>query len=459
MADSYPPWTELAAVREAVATGHFGVLVRIARTAAGLTLEEAGRRIGYSAATLSRIERGRQQLTDVTLLRRLAVAFSIPPALFGLAETSEAHHSVVTEDVGRLSRRLAPGLRAEPVRRRDVLAGLTAMAAVQMGGSQSVVARTANNPVVDLVSNLEDLLVRGSRPADSRPMNGAMLRKGLEAVRADFQSSRYRALSSRLPRLVAAAELDTTPANAATIAEIYNTAAHVLIKVESRSLEWLAIDRALRAARTVEDPAALANVTRNLVTLYRRAERFDKAEKFALEAAETLSISDSKPNAQHLSLYGMLLCNAGYAAAQAGDRSRAAELLNYAAEAAELLGGDRNEYWTAFGPTNVTLHRISAAWALGDAGAAIDYATTVPQGAIRLPERQSRYWVDVARAWHQLGKFERSFHALVVAEKLAPEEVRSRPAARSLAEALLYAPKQSGMSGLRGLAARVGATS
>lgn len=51
---------------------------------------------------------------------------------------------------------------------------------------------------------------------------------------------------------------------------------------------------------------------------------------------------------------------------------------------------DHNAYWTAFGPTNVITYRISAAYALGDAGTAIAHAARVPPGTIRIPERTTQ---------------------------------------------------------------------
>jgi len=153
----------------------------------------------------------------------------------------------------------------------------------------------------------------------------------------------------------------------------------------------------------------------------------------------------------------MLLCNAAYAAAQAGDRQRCAELLDDADAAARLLGADRNHHWTAFGPTNVTLHRISAAFALGDAGTAIALARTVNPAAIPVVERQARYWVDVARSYQQWDKSAKCYQALRIAERVAPDEVRNRPVVRTLTAGLLSAPAHSGMRGLREFAARVGA--
>src|SRR5262245_40225334 len=65
-----------------------GALLRRARTAAGLSLEEAGQLIGYSAATLSRWENGHRRGWTITELLRLAEAYGIPPNQLGLATSS-----------------------------------------------------------------------------------------------------------------------------------------------------------------------------------------------------------------------------------------------------------------------------------------------------------------------------------------------------------------------------------
>jgi tetratricopeptide (TPR) repeat protein len=260
------------------------------------------------------------------------------------------------------------------------------------------------------------------------------------------------------PQLAPWRPVDGNETDAAATAELYNTAVHVCIKLKVTGLDWLAADRALAAARQAADPAVSANVTRNVATLLRGAGRYDTAQRLALEAADRLPLSRATISAEHLSLYGMLLCNAGYAAAQAGDRSRCAELLDEASATAARLGGDRNEHWTAFGPTEVLLHRISAAWRLGDAGTAIDYARKIRPGTIRLPERQARYWVDVARAFDQWGKPAQCYRALCIAETAAPEEVRAQPKVRALARDLLAAPSSPALSGLREFATRLGAT-
>jgi transcriptional regulator with XRE-family HTH domain len=61
-----------------------GTVIRIARTAAGWSQAELGRRCGYSASTVSRWETGRLPLRDVKLLRTLANVLALPPEVFGL---------------------------------------------------------------------------------------------------------------------------------------------------------------------------------------------------------------------------------------------------------------------------------------------------------------------------------------------------------------------------------------
>src|SRR5579863_6628735 len=51
-----------------------GEVVRAARLRSGLTLAELGNRTGYSAAQVSRYERGVTPLRDVSVLRRFARA-------------------------------------------------------------------------------------------------------------------------------------------------------------------------------------------------------------------------------------------------------------------------------------------------------------------------------------------------------------------------------------------------
>src|SRR5262245_54858432 len=78
----------MPAVAAAAKTGDYGTVLRIARVAAGLTLEEAAALAGVSASTLSRMETKPGRSWDVRDLRRLAEVFAIPSHLFGLSRST-----------------------------------------------------------------------------------------------------------------------------------------------------------------------------------------------------------------------------------------------------------------------------------------------------------------------------------------------------------------------------------
>jgi transcriptional regulator with XRE-family HTH domain len=98
MVDTAEPAPALTAPALTTQRRQLGWVVRGARTTQGLTLVELGRRTGYSAAQLSRYERGLAPLTDIAVLRRFADALEIAPQILGLApdtgrarQQSEAH--------------------------------------------------------------------------------------------------------------------------------------------------------------------------------------------------------------------------------------------------------------------------------------------------------------------------------------------------------------------------------
>jgi hypothetical protein len=145
------------------------------------------------------------------------------------------------------------------------------------------------------------------------------------------------------------------------------------------------------------------------------------------------------------------------AAAHQEDRITSRALLGEAGSIASRLGGDGNHWFTAFGPTNVNVHRVSAAVALGDGGAVVQHAKRVHPAQLPVLERRAQYLVDVARGYCQWSKDDQALRALLTAEQLAPEEVRYQPAARSLVTHLLQRERAGRNADLRALAERVGA--
>lgn len=435
-----------------------GEVIRVARTAAGWSQADLGARCGYSASQISRWETGRQPLRDVTLLRRLAEILHLPPHAFGLADTDTAVSSGSAPRSGHKVGRVTIPMPEEddPVRRRTFLlaAGLASTAvawpttATRLGGDLLDPARL-------LAQQLGDVLLGPSTTAD--PVTVGLLRQALATARQDFATCQYVPLARHLPALLAAAEATAAdhpdPAAHQVIAESYNLTTKALIKLEASGLEWLSADRGLLAARAADEPLTLAEAQRLVASVARRAGHHDRAQTLTLAAASHLNISGARPAPQHLAMYGMLHCSAGYAAARAGDRDRANDLLDEAAATTGRLGADRERQQAL--TANVVSHRVSAAYVLGDAGTALAHAHSLPLAAIPTTERRARLLVDQAMSWQRWDKPDRAYATLLAAEQSAPGEVRTRNAVRRLVGDLMASPKHAAMPGLPALARRV----
>jgi hypothetical protein len=145
-------------------------------------------------------------------------------------------------------------------------------------------------------------------------------------------------------------------------------------------------------------------------------------------------------------------------AARRNDPAEATRRLDHADTLARRLGADGNIGWTAFGPTNVLIHRVSAAVALNDPYGALATAeqidiTTLPVG---LHGRQAQFYLDSGWAHAQLGEDPQAVIHLLDTERVAPELVRANPNARALIQDLLARQRRRVVPGLRGLALRAG---
>ena len=269
-------------------------------------------------------------------------------------------------------------------------------------------------------------------------------------------------MPAALPKIIAAAQATRDSAGAGEraeasglLADAYILAADFAVKINDDPLSWTTSDRALQAAQASGDPLAVADARRAVATAMRRAHHPGRAVDMLLRACRDIE-PDGNASPDQLATYGNLLTVAAYTAATAGNRPAAGEYMAEAASAAKRLGGATSSRQPAFGQAGLTLYQVSIAQVLGDSGTAIDHARTIRAGDIPTPERQGRYWVDVARAWHQWGKPEACYRALLAAERAAPAEVRYRPPVHRMTEDLLRADTRSALPGLRDFARRIG---
>jgi transcriptional regulator with XRE-family HTH domain len=343
----------------------------------------------------------------------------------------------------------------DPVRRREMLGTAAALAgAAALGKATEGLVAAQRRPAVAL----EDVLYGR---ADAAPVSLVALRAAINWARNDFREARYERLPGALPGLVASAQatrehagVGESAAASELLADAYIVAADFAVKINDDPLAWMTADRALQAAQAGNDPLILADARRAVATAMRRAGHPDRACQLLIRACHDIEPGRHQTPDQ-LAMYGSLFNVAAYTAATAGNRHAAEDYIAEAATAALRLGTAESSRQPTFGRAGVALYQVSIAQVFGDNGTAIYHARKLRAVDIPTAERRGRYWVDVARAYHQWGKPESCYAALLAAENAAPAEVRYRPPVQRIAEDLLRS-QRTAMPGLRAFARRAG---
>lgn len=296
------------------------------------------------------------------------------------------------------------------------------------------------------VNELAHTLIGHAAPSSSPPEPFSLtgLSQEVRRVKAAYQACRYTEAAGRLPRILR--HLGQTPSDLEeearrlwlqARADAYHVTASVLLKCDERGLAWLAADRSHQAAQATQDPVLVGSSVRVYVRALMRERHYRTAADLAVSTAEQLEPPvGSSSTASAVSVYGSLMLIGAVAAARQEERTRALSLLDEAEQAARRLGGDHNHRWTAFGPTNVLLHRVSTAVELGDAGQAVHQARRIDTTRVAPVEREVVLHLDTARAFAQWGKLREAHEALTTAERLAPEELKERPMVHRLVDEL-----------------------
>jgi hypothetical protein len=280
--------------------------------------------------------------------------------------------------------------------------------------------------------------------ASYTPPDIRSLATGVARAKQEYQNCHYADVTRDLPALLtrlqaACAELDGQALlQMCTLsAEAHHVAASILLKLGDQGLGWLAADRSMQAARASQDVVTMASSARIITHAMMNGGHLKAAAATASAQAASLDRDVAAHDPESLSVYGSLPLRGAIAAAQHDDRRLAHELLAEADEAGSRIGEDRNLRWTAFGPTNAKLHRVSIAVTLGDAGTALDVARTVDLDKVTVTERKACFLVDASRALLQCGRHEKTLLALRAAEQIAPEEIAGRPAVRKMVKDLI----------------------
>ena len=294
---------------------------------------------------------------------------------------------------------------------------------------------------------------------DGPPCDVQSLRDRTENIWACIHASAYREMGPAIATLIS--ELENASRTAAKtqrpellplLAQTYQAAAAMLVKVGDRGAGWVAADRAIAAAERSHDPALiLAGQLRMARTLLDSSEQA-LARHVLTQATRRHDTIIAGGDPALISLVGSSALLLAILHARAANTDAAEQCLTVARRLAGVLGSDRNHHDTEFGPTNVAMHAVGVAVELGNGQQALDRAAAVRHPEHLSPERQARYLIDIARA-HLLTRSGRgALLALVKAEQIAPEELAESPRVAELIddiEALNRRPRLPGLRELR----------
>ncbi|MGC4806804.1 helix-turn-helix domain-containing protein [Micromonospora sp. DT233] len=368
---------------------------RVARLRArrGMTQQMLADQLGKSKSWVDKVERGIRTLDRFSVIAEVAAVLRVDPPLLLGRPTPPATTTATTVAAG-------------------------------VDGVRAALARYHPTPAEP-----------GSQVPSARELDGR-----IGHAWSAYEHADYPRLLRSLPDLLGdaqrihAADADDRAARLPLV-QAYRITASVLVKLGEADLGWLVADRAMTVAAGDAPLAALAALP--LGQALRALGRPPLALAVTVPAAHRLA--DHRPADQATqALRGALLVEAAHAAAGCADLGGVRELLDQAAGAADRVSAD-DAYRTGFGATAVALARVATAVELGEGQEAVTRHAAVLASAQwrRLPaEHRAAYLLDAARAYLLVGDPLRAGRALVQADRIAPAEVRLRPAARTVIVAL-----------------------
>lgn len=296
--------------------------------------------------------------------------------------------------------------------------------------------------------------------------NLTMLRTDIANTHREYQAARYERVITALPALLTDAErlrgesAGKPAAREAGLAYVsaYTVAAKLVTKLGATDLAMLASDRAASEAHAADSLSAAGMAAYQVACALLRADQPQDAEHLAVGMAERLERAARSDRPTLVSLAGALWLIAAIIAARQTERDTAWLRLSRADALADLLGQDANYAWTAFGPTNVAIHRVSVAAELGDAGEALTAAASIDLS--RLPDglasRHAQTNLDLAWAHAQRKRDAEATLHLLEAERIAPEAIRHNVIAQELVREMLARGSRTQTTSLAALAERAG---
>ncbi|MEU1631191.1 helix-turn-helix domain-containing protein [Streptomyces sp. NPDC020096] len=374
---------------------HTGARIAHHRKRAGLTQRGLAQKIPYSYSLLTQVETGHKPASP-DLVAAVAQVLSIDVT----ALTGQPYVAELQQD------RLAELIR--PIRE--------ALDLYDLGADPDIQPRPANQ----LVAAAERLclLVRATK------LHDAALE--LPGTIAEITTAAHRSRSSDLW---------------AALASTYRTAHDVSVKLGYYDLSTVALDRMDWAAGRASDPllAAVRQYMRALV--YFREGEYTIGQRLVTSGHGMLD--QALPSRERFAVAGQLHLGASIIAARARNEGLVSSHLAEARSHAERIGEATDVLWLSFGPTNVSVHAVSASIEMRKYGEALRHAAEVEIPKGWAVSRAAHFYVDKARAQMEAGRSEAALRSLTTARRLAPQQTRYHPGARETIRGLIHLSRRT----------------
>jgi len=374
---------------------HTGTRIREQRRLARLSQQALANRLPYSLSLLSQVECGaRPASADFTAAVARALRIDVT-VLTGQPYVTQLHQD-----------RLADLVR--PIRE--------ALDLYDLGPDPAVAARTANELIA-----------------------------AAGVLCGQVRATHLHAAATALPDVIT--ELTTlawrTPATSLwqALASTYRTAHDISVKLGYYDLSAVALDRMDWAAQRASDPCLSA------VRQYMRALVYFREGEYSIGRRLIGSghgiLGQAGETREALAVAGQLHLGASVIAARADDAAAVDTHIAEASGYAERVGDASDVHWLSFGPTNVAMHRMSAAVEMRRYDDALKQAKRIKPPAAMATSRRAHFLIDRARSEMELGKTEAALGSLVAARRAAPEQTRYHPGARETIRGLVHLSRRA----------------
>lgn len=274
-----------------------------------------------------------------------------------------------------------------------------------------------------------------------------------------YWGGKYGELGAILPKAIrelratvhAAGPDDAARANN-LLARLYWVCGCTLAHMGQTDPAFAAIRLGLLASGRANDPLLDATLRGSVGWQLLVQGRYDESRSVVLRAANSIE-PQGDVGLPHLSAYGSLVLQAATASGRAEEQSAAQTYLGAADEIAGRIGGDRNDYETGFGPSQVVMQGVDVGVATEDYDSALTTAKRMPRDTGLPLASRCRHLADRAQALARVGCPQKALDSLLTAERLGPDWMGYQTLPRQVVGELL---DMDGRSPLRQFAHRLG---